>query len=124
MVAKADIEENDGDKIKLLGAAALGIFGLFAFYYFAEQSLLMRTVGLLIIAAFVVYLVYMTAKGKRTAAFFRDARTEVRKVVWPTRQETVQTTLTVFIIVVIVGIMLWLFDMLLSWLFKLITGIA
>jgi len=123
MVAKTDIENNDGDKIKLLGAALLGIAGLFAFYYFAEQSLLMRTLGLLIIAGFVVYIVYMTAKGKRTAAFFRDARTEVRKVVWPSRQETVQTTLTVFVIVFIVGIMLWLFDMLLAWLFQLITGI-
>lgn len=123
MVAKTDIEENEGDKIKLLGAAALGLIGLFAFYYFAEQSLLMRTVGLLLIAALVVYLVYMTAKGKRTAAFFRDARTEVRKVIWPSREETVKTTGTVFVIVLIVGIMLWLFDMLLSYLFKLITGI-
>ena len=123
MVAKTEIENNDGDKIKLIGAALLGLAGLFAFYYFAEQSLLMRTIGLLIIAGFVVFIVYMTGKGKRTAAFFRDARTEVRKVVWPTRQETVQTTLTVFIIVVIVGIMLWLFDMFLAYLFRLITGI-
>ena len=123
MVAKTDLEDNSGDNIKLIGAALLGLAGLFAFYYFAEQSLLMRTLGLLIIAAFVVYLIYMTAKGKRTASFFRDARTEVRKVVWPSRQETVQTTLTVFVIVIIVGIMLWLFDMFLAWLFRLITGI-
>ena len=123
MVAQTDLEANSGDKIKLIGAAALGLAGLFAFYYFADQSLLMRTIGLLIIAAFVVYLIYLTEKGKRTASFFKDARTEVRKVLWPTRQETVQTTLTVFIIVVIVGILLWLFDMLLSWLFRLITGI-
>jgi len=123
MVAKTDIEADSGDNIKLIGAGVLGLIGLFAFYYFADQSLLMRVVGLLIIAAFCVYLVYMTARGKRTASFFRDARTEVRKVVWPSRQETLQTTLTVFIIVVIVGIMLWLFDMLLSWLFRLITGI-
>lgn len=123
MVAQTDIEENDGDKIKLIGAAALGLIGLFAFYYFADQSLLMRTVGLLLVAALVVYLVYMTAKGKRTAAFFRDARTEVRKVIWPSRQDTVRTTITVFGIVLLVGIMLWLFDMLLSYLFKLITGI-
>ena len=92
MVAKTDIEHNEGDKIKLIGAAALGLAGLFAFYFFAEQSLLMRTVGLLIIAGFVVYLVYLTNKGKRTASFFGDARTEVRKVVWPSRQETMQTT--------------------------------
>lgn len=123
MVAKTEIENNDGDKIKLIGAALLGLAGLFAFYYFAEQSLLMRTLGLLIIAGFVAYLVYMTGKGKRTAAFFRDARTEVRKVVWPSREETVKTTATVFVIVLIVGIMLYFFDMLLAFLFKLITGI-
>ena len=123
MVSKAETSTNSLDTMKLAAAGALVLLGLIAFYYFAEQSLLMRTLGLLIIAAFVVYIVYMTAKGKQTAAFFRSAHIEVRKVVWPSRQETVQTTLTVFIIVVIVGIMLWLFDMLLSYLFKLITGI-
>jgi len=123
MVAKTEVEANSGDNLKLLGAAVLGFIGLFAFSYFEDQSLLMRVLGLLIIAGFVVYLVYLTARGKRTVGFFKDARTEVRKVVWPSRQETVQTTLTVFIIVVIVGILLWLFDMLLSWLFQLITGI-
>lgn len=123
MVAKTDLENNSGDNIKLIGAALLGLAGLFVFYAFPEKSLLMRTVGLLIIAGFVVYLIYMTARGKRTASFFRDARTEVRKVVWPTRQETVQTTLTVFAIVVFVGFLLWLFDMFLAWLFRLITGI-
>jgi len=123
MVAKAEIEANSGDNVKLIGAAVLGLLGLVGFYYFADQSLLLRVVGLLIVAGLVAYLIYMTARGKRTVSFFRDARTEVRKVVWPNRQETVQTTLTVFIIVVIVGIMLWLFDMLLSWLFRLITGI-
>jgi len=123
MVAKTGIEANNGDSLKLIGAAILGLVGLVAFYYFEGQSLLMRVLGLLIIAGLCAFIVYQTALGKRTVGFFRDARTEVRKVVWPTRAETVQTTLTVFIIVVLVGIFLWLFDMLLAWLFKLITGI-
>jgi len=123
MVAKTGIETNNGDSLKLIGAAILGLVGLVAFYYFEGQSLLMRVLGLLIIAGLCAFIVYQTALGKRTVGFFRDARTEVRKVVWPTRAETVQTTLTVFIIVVLVGIFLWLFDMLLAWLFKLITGI-
>ncbi len=123
MVAKAELEANNGDKIKLIGAALLGFAGLVAFYVFAEQSLLLRVIGLLLVAAAVAFIVYQTAVGKRTVSFFRDARTEVRKVVWPSRSETVQTTLTVFIIVLIVGIFLWLFDMLLSALFKMITGI-
>lgn len=123
MVSKAEITTSSADTIKLAGAAALVLVGLFAFYFFAEQSLLLRVVGLLVIAALAALLVYLTDPGKRTVEFFRDARTEVRKVVWPNRAETTQTTLTVFIIVIIVGIFLWLFDMLLSFLFRAITGI-
>jgi preprotein translocase subunit SecE len=101
----------------------LVLFGLIAFYYFDGQSLLLRVVGLLIIAGLAAFVVYQTDLGKRTVSFFRDARIEVRKVVWPSRSETTQTTVTVFIIVVIVGIFLWLFDIVLSYLFRAVTGI-
>jgi len=57
-----------------------------------------------------------TAKGRLLAAFFGNARTEVRKMVWPTRVETTQTTLIVIAVVIMVGIFLWLLDMLLAWL--------
>jgi len=124
MVSKAEVTTNSGDTIKLAGAAALALAGLVAFYYFGQQSLLLRVVGLLIIFGLAAFIVYQTDLGKRTVAFFRDARTEVRKVVWPTRAETTQTTLTVFIIVVIVGIFLWLLDMFLAFMFRLITGIG
>ncbi len=123
MVSKAETSTNSMDTMKLAAAGALVLLGLFAFYYFEGQSLLLRVVGLLIIAGLAAYVVYQTDVGKRTVDFFRDARTEVRKVVWPSRAETTQTTVTVFIIVVIVGIFLWLFDMLLAYLFKLVTGI-
>lgn len=123
MVSKAEVTSNSADTIKLASAGALVLLGLVAFYFFAEQSLLLRVVGLLVIGALAAFVVYQTDLGKRTVAFFRDARTEVRKVVWPSRAETTQTTLTVFIIVVLVGIFLWLFDMLLAYLFRAITGI-
>ncbi|MGQ7848464.1 preprotein translocase subunit SecE [Granulosicoccus sp. 3-233] len=123
MVSKAEVTSNSADTIKLASAGALVLLGLVAFYYFAAQSLLLRVVGLLVIGALAAFIVYQTDLGKRTVAFFRDARTEVRKVVWPSRAETTQTTLTVFIIVVLVGIFLWLFDMLLAYLFRAITGI-
>ncbi|MFK7892722.1 MAG: preprotein translocase subunit SecE [Granulosicoccus sp.] len=123
MVSKAEVTINSLDNVKLAVAAGLVLAGLIAFYYFAEQSLLLRTIGLLVIAGIAAFVVYQTDLGKRTVEFFRDARTEVRKVVWPNRAETTQTTLTVFIIVIIVGIFLWLFDMLLAFLFRLITGI-
>ena len=123
MVSKAEVTTNSLDTMKLVAAGALVLFGLIAFYYFEGQSLLLRVVGLLIIAGLAVFVVYQTDLGKRIVSFFRDARTEVRKVVWPSRTETTQTTLTVFVIVVIVGIFLWLFDMLLAYLFRAVTGI-
>lgn len=123
MVSKAEVTTSSADTLKLAAAAALVLAGLVAFYYFEGQSLLLRVVGLLIIAGLAAFVVYQTDLGKRTVEFFKDARTEVRKVVWPSRAETTQTTLTVFIIVVIVGIFLWLFDMLLAFLFRAVTGI-
>jgi len=121
MVSKTDLQDNSGDKIKLILAALLCIAALLAFYVFSERSLLARVIGLLLVAALVAFIFYQTAKGKRVVSFLRDARTEVRKVVWPSRAETTQTTLTVVIIVIIVGIFLWLFDSVLSSLFRMLT---
>lgn len=126
MATRAEITTGSGsggDVPKLAVAAVIVVAALVAFYVFGEFSLLARTVGLLVAMGTAVAIVYQTAPGRRAVAFFRDARTEVRKVVWPTRAETVQTTLTVLVIVFIVGIFLWLFDMFLAWLFQLVTGI-
>ena len=124
MNAKVEEPASGADNIKLIAAGALLLAGLVLFYVFAEQSLLFRVIGLLAVMGVCCFLIYQTAKGKRTVGFFRDARTEVRKVVWPSRAETTQTTLTVFIIVLIVGIMLWLFDSLLASLFCWVIGLG
>lgn len=123
MVAKAELQDSGNDKILLAAAALVGIAGLVAFYALPIESLLVKVLMLLVVAALVIALFYMTGRGKRTAVFFRDARTEVRKVVWPTRAETVQTTLTVAVLVILVGLFLWLLDSILSYLFRLLTGI-
>ncbi|MEE9334448.1 MAG: preprotein translocase subunit SecE [Granulosicoccaceae bacterium] len=123
MVAKTDTENSSNDLIKFIAAGLIGLAGLIAFYAFADQSLLARVIGLLIVFAIVAFILYQTGRGKNTVAFFKDARTEVRKVVWPSRAETTQTTLTVFVIVFLVGLFLWLLDMLLAGAFKVITGI-
>lgn len=123
MAAKAEIQDMGGDKLKLAGAALVGLAGLVAFYALPVDSLLVKVLVLLVMLGAAVALFYMTAKGKRTVSFFRDARTEVRKVVWPTRAETVQTTLTVAVLVILVGLFLWMLDSILSWLFRLLTGI-
>jgi preprotein translocase subunit SecE len=63
-----------------------------------------------------------TERGAEILEFLRGSRSELRKVVWPTRAETTQTTLIVIAMVVIMGILLWLLDVLLLWLVRLITG--
>jgi len=123
MNAKVE-QSSSADNMKLIAAGVLLLVGLVLFYVFADQSLLFRVIGLLAVMGVCCFLIYQTDLGKRTVGFFRDARTEVRKVVWPSRAETTQTTLTVFIIVVIVGIMLWLFDSLLGSLFRWVTNIG
>jgi preprotein translocase subunit SecE len=93
-----------------------------AFYVFSDQSLLLRVVGLLVVLGIAVAVVWDTALGQRARSFLGDARTEVRKVVWPTRQETVQTTVAVVIMVLIVAVFLWILDWILLEIMQWLTG--
>ena len=123
MVAKAETEVTSKlDTLKLVVAVALLVAGIAQFYYFEAESLLYRVLGLLAFIAVAVGVVYTTRIGHTVWEFARDARTEVRKVVWPTRQETMQTTLMVVVMVILVGIMLWLMDMVLRWAVLVLTG--
>jgi len=110
------------DTVKLTLALALLGGGIVAFYWFADQSLLMRVLALLVITGVSVFIASQTAKGRSTWSFIGTTRTEVRKVVWPTRAETVQTTLAVLFVVVLMGIVLWLMDMVLLRAIRLLTG--
>ncbi len=109
------------DKIKLSLAVLLLAGAVGAFYYYSDQSTLVRVIGLLVTLVVSSAIAFQTTEGRRAWAFFGDARTEVRKVVWPTRKETTQTTLLVFGMVIVVAIFLWLLDMLLLWAVKLLT---
>ena len=110
------------DMMKLLAAGALVLVALVAFYVFANHSLLVRVIGLLLAGGAAAVLALRTEPGAETLEFIRGARAEVRKVVWPTRAETTQTTLVVIAMVVIMGLLLWMLDLLLLWLVRLITG--
>ncbi len=112
-----NVETTSGtlDTIKLGLALLIVIAALVGFYFFADQSLLYRVLGLLAAAGLSVAIALQTEKGKHTWGYFQDAQIEVRKVVWPTRQETVQTTLIVIVMVILVAIILWLLDMFLGW---------
>ncbi|MFA7387650.1 MAG: preprotein translocase subunit SecE [Thiohalobacteraceae bacterium] len=122
MNSKVETEGSGLDTAKLIVAVSLLVAAVFAFYWYADHSLLLRVLGLFAAAGLALLIASQTLVGGRTLGFFGDARTEVRKVVWPTRQETFQTALIVFGVVIFVGIVLWLLDMLLLWAVRLLTG--
>lgn len=110
------------DKIKLTIAFLVLMAGMAAFYLLSDYSTLMRTLGLLVVVGISAAIALQTEAGQAGWGFVGGARTEARKVVWPTRKETTQTTLMVVVMVVIVGILLWLLDMGLVWAVKVFTG--
>ena len=123
MVAKTETEESGKlDSLKFLVVIALLVGAVWQFYYFEEGSLLYRVLGLLGISGVAMAVMYTTQKGYSLWLFARDAKTEVRKVIWPTRQETMQTTLMVVIMVLLVGVMLWAIDAVLRWGVLMLTG--
>jgi len=115
VVTKTEQQTSGLDTVKLLLALSIVAAGIAGFYYFSEESQLYRVLGMLaaVVAAFLI--MSTTLVGKRSLGFARESRVEVRKVVWPTRQETTQTTIAVLVMVLIVAIMLWLIDMFLGW---------
>ena len=115
MNSKVETMGNTLDTVKLVVAVLIVSGGLVAFYFFAEQPLLYRVLGILTGIGIAIFIAYQTNKGRQVWSFFQGAQTEVRKVVWPTKQETVQTTLIVILMVIFVAILLWLLDMFLGW---------
>ena len=115
MVSKTEQSSSAIDTFKLMTAVLVLIAGVVGFYYFEGESQLLRVLGMLAVAVVAFFIVASSDQGRRGLAFVREARVEVRKVVWPTRQETLQTTVAVLFMVILVAIMLWLFDMFLGW---------
>ena len=110
------------DWIKWSIAFILLLAGLIANHYYSEVSMPLRIVGWLVVVIVAGFIAAKTQKGKWVVEFFRDARMEMRKVVWPTREETVQTTLVVAGMVVILALLLWGMDSLLVWAVGWLTG--
>ena len=97
--------------------------GIVMFYYFIDIRLFYRVLGLLFILIVSSLILYQTSFGKTVYGYVVDSKIELKKVTWPTKQETTQTALGVIVIVVIIGILLWLFDMLLSWAIGTLYGV-
>ncbi len=125
MNAQAEEASKVFDVIKHVFAVLIVISGISGFYYLADHpgmALLYRVLILVFLLMVAVGVVYTTEVGKKVWSFFIESRQEVRRVVWPSRDETLRTTLLVFGMVFIVGMILWLLDMFLFWGVRHLTG--
>ena len=110
------------DIFKWLVVILLVAGGIVSFYYFDEQSVLIRVVSLLVIAIIAAWVAAKTEKGRYTLNFIHESHIEVRRVVWPTRQETIQMTSIVLFMVVLLALVIWMLDGTLMWIVRLLTG--
>ncbi len=99
------------DRVKLILAVLLAVGGVVAYYVLADYSDLVRVLAVVASASLALGVALWSQPGQASWAFIRSADREVRKVVWPTRKETIQTTMIVIVMVIIVGFCLWLIDM-------------
>ena len=110
------------DKIKIVLAVALLVAGIAAFYYW-DQSPLIARVGAVLGGATAGAIVFLTsAPGREFFAFSRESIDESKRVVWPTRKETLQTTGVVFAFVAVMAVFLWLIDAGLLWAVRMLLG--
>jgi preprotein translocase subunit SecE len=110
------------DKVKLAVAILIVIAGVAGYYVLANQATWMRwlpVIGSLVLAGVVVA---FSRYGSEFRRFLELARIELRKIVWPTRQETLQTTLVVFLFVAVAGAFFWALDLVLAWATKFLTS--
>ena len=112
------------DIIKLLLAAGVLVGGLYSYYYFLEVSLPLRVLMVLGGTAAGITVGMTSTQGQRLWAFIQGARIEIRKVVWPTKQETTQTSIAVFIFTLIMALFFWGLDSFLLWLTRTLVGSA
>ena len=103
------------DTAKLALSFLLLVAGVFAYYWFDQYSAAVRGVAMLGVVAVALALAAFTGIGRTAREFLSESQFELRKVVWPTKQETVQTTIAVGIVVVVLSIILWIIDMVLGW---------
>lgn len=124
MNTKAEVQTNSGalDVIKWVLVFVLVAGGVYGYYHFAEYPVLYRVLALIPVMGVALLLGVLTQSGAAFWDLVKQARMEIYKVVWPTRQETTQTTLIVVLVVFLMAIVLWLLDMFFGWLASLIIG--
>ena len=108
--------------LKWIAVAILLVVAIVGNYYYRDFSLPLRALVVVLIIAIAGGIALITVQGKSTVAFAREARIEVRKVIWPTRQEALHTTLIVAAVTAVMSLILWGLDGILVRVVSFITG--
>jgi len=116
--------ESKSNNTYLIVSIIVLISGMILFYYFSDVRLFYRVLAMISVVILSGFIGYQSDFGKLVYSYISDSKVEIKKVTWPTKQETTQTTLGVIVVVIIVGIILWLFDMLLGWAIGTLYGVA
>ena len=115
MSSNAEAQASRGDVFKWAIVVLLVAVGVIGNNYYSAESLLYRLIAILVLAGVAGFIALQTVKGKSFFTLAKEAKTEIRRVVWPTRQETTQTTLIVLAVVVFMFLVLWGVDSFLGW---------
>ncbi|PIQ43389.1 MAG: preprotein translocase subunit SecE [Gammaproteobacteria bacterium CG11_big_fil_rev_8_21_14_0_20_46_22] len=110
------------DLIKWLFVLALLVLGLVANYFYTSEPAPLKAAAWVILVIIMLLLMSRTFRGREIWRYLKDARMEVRRVVWPNRQETMQMTLVVFVMVIILALILWAVDSVFMSLLTWFTG--
>jgi preprotein translocase subunit SecE len=122
METKVEEQPTIVDTAKLALAIVVVLAGLVGYYYFADSSQLLRALAVILALAVGAVVALTSLQGRTLWKFVQGARVELNKVVWPTREETIQTTLVVLVVALLGGVFFFLLDMFLAWLTTRLTG--
>ncbi|MDP6182096.1 MAG: preprotein translocase subunit SecE [SAR86 cluster bacterium] len=104
-----------------LGIAIIGL-AVYGNAYFAQEALLYRVLGVIVVSALGLFVLSTTVEGRESLKIVLESRTEIRRVVWPTRTETTQTVLIVVVAIFVCALLLWGLDSLFGWVMANLLG--
>jgi preprotein translocase subunit SecE len=115
-------EAGTADKVKLGIAIVIVVAGVVGYYLLADQAAWMRWLAVIVSLVLAAVVVGFSRYGTEFRRFVELSRIELRKVVWPTRDETIKTTVVVFVFVAVAGVFFWALDLVLAWATRTLTG--
>jgi len=122
MDTKVETEKTVLDTLKLLVAGGVLLGGVVGYYNYPDVPGVVRALGVMVALAIAVVIALQSVQGQALWRFVQGSRVEMRKVVWPTREEAIQTTIAVLVFALIMGVFFWLLDLFLLWFTRFLTG--